>query len=378
MKNSFGIYVHIPFCVQKCKYCDFVSYAGLLNSQYSYKDAILKEMDMRASDMENKRISSIFIGGGTPSVTDVNVISDILNAIYKKFEVDEKAEITIEINPGTVSNYKLNAYKSIGINRLSIGLQAWQDELLITLGRVHTLSKFLDTYDRAKKIGFDNINIDIMFGLPKQTISQWIDTLRNVMALKPDHVSCYDLQLEEGTALYNLVAEGDLKLPNEEDDRFMYNLAVDYLKSEGYERYELSNFARSGFECKHNINYWNNGYYIGFGCAAHSHVDNIRWANVASLYQYIKNVHDGVFPLEFIEHLDYDTSMFETIMLGLRTTYGVNKTIFKQKFGLTLDQRYKDVITKLKALGLLIEDKYSIRASDKAMNVLNSILMEFL
>ncbi|MBZ4666048.1 radical SAM family heme chaperone HemW [Mahella sp.] len=378
MSNSIGLYVHIPFCAKKCLYCDFTSYAGVLAKQYVYKDAIIKEMGMRANMIGDKRISTIFIGGGTPSIIDTAVINAIIDEVRKNFHVEQDAEVTIEINPGTVNAKSLTDYRAMGINRLSIGLQAWQDELLKAIGRIHTSAEFVDSYNEARKAGFDNINVDLMFGLPQQTIGQWIHTLQAVVSLGPEHISCYDLQIEEGTRMYKMVADGDIKPLDEDADRLMYKTAVELLGNEGYERYEVSNFAKPGFRCRHNLNYWYNGHYVGLGCAAHSYLNHIRWANMSGLQSYIDTVSDDNIPMDFEEYIDHDTEMFETMMLGLRTSEGVNKKLFEERFGIQLYQRYGHAIDKLSAMGLMCDDESAVKVSDKGMDVLNSVLVEFL
>ncbi|MDI3508056.1 MAG: hypothetical protein PWP55_248, partial [Clostridiales bacterium] len=230
MADAMGLYIHIPFCAKKCLYCDFTSYAGVLDKQYVYKDAIIKEMGMRANIIGDKRISTLFIGGGTPSIVDTAVINAIIDEMYKNFHVDQEVEMTIEVNPGTVNIKKLTDYKSIGINRLSVGLQAWQDELLKAIGRIHTSAEFVNSYNEAREVGFDNINVDLIFGLPQQTIGQWIRTLQAVVSLGPEHISCYDLQIEEGTPMHKMVADGDIKPLDENADRLMYKTATALLR----------------------------------------------------------------------------------------------------------------------------------------------------
>ncbi|MDK2992208.1 MAG: hypothetical protein PWP48_1441 [Clostridiales bacterium] len=378
MADAMGLYIHIPFCAKKCLYCDFTSYAGVLDKQYVYKDAIIKEMGMRANIIGDKRISTLFIGGGTPSIVDTAVICEIIDGAYKNFHVDQEVEMTIEVNPGTVNIKKLTDYKSIGINRLSVGLQARQDELLKAIGRIHTSAEFVNSYNEARGVGFDNINVDLIFGLPQQTIGQWMRTLQAVASLGPEHISCYDLQIEEGTPMHKMVADGDIKPLDENADRLMYKTATALLRSEGYERYEVSNFAKPGFRCRHNLNYWHNGPYVGLGCAAHSHLDHIRWANVSGLQAYIDTILDDNIPIAFEEYIDRDTEMFETMMLGLRTSEGVDKKLFEERFGIQLYQRYGHVIDKLSAMGLMRNDGSAIKVSDKGVDVLNSVLVEFL
>lgn len=378
MNDTIGLYIHIPFCARKCLYCDFTSYVDMLELQCAYRDALIAEMNMRRDEADGCSVSTIFIGGGTPSIMDTACIADILNSAYKCFNVDDHAEITMEANPGTVMPASLRAYKSMGINRLSLGLQAWQDELLKSIGRIHSALDFINAYEWSRQAGFDNINVDLIFGLPQQTLDQWIDTLAAVVELKPEHISCYDLQVEEGTPLYDMVRSGKIKLIDEDLDRLMYQEGVDFLQANGYQRYEVSNFSKRGFQCKHNLNYWANGFYLGFGCAAHSYMGHRRWANLNGLKDYIDAVHKCEKPTAFEEIIDTRTAMFETIMLGLRTAAGVNEAAFERQYGVSLRQRYGYIIDRLLYLELLEEDGGNIKVTDKGMNTLNSILIEFL
>ena len=289
--ESIGIYIHIPFCKSKCYYCDFNSYAGRDYLAGSYFDALYKEILIRSRSLENRRVSSIFIGGGTPSLTEPQYITGLIEICGKCFHVDNDAEISMESNPGTLSYDRLKAYRDAGVNRLSIGLQTWQDQLLESIGRIHSRKQFVDNVEDAVKCGFENINADLIFGLPGQTLEDWTETLEAVTGLGAiKHLSCYSLKIEEGTVFGDRLDAGLLEPIDEELDRRMYHLAVDVLADKGYRWYEISNFAVPGYECRHNLLYWKAREYVGFGAGAHSHLDAVRFSNVAGIEEYIEAV----------------------------------------------------------------------------------------
>lgn len=289
--ESIGIYIHIPFCKSKCYYCDFNSYAGRDYLAGSYFDALYKEILIRSRSLENRRVSSIFIGGGTPSLTEPQYITGLIEICGKCFHVDNDAEISMESNPGTLSYDRLKAYRDAGVNRLSIGLQTWQDQLLESIGRIHSRKQFVDNVEDAVKCGFENINADLIFGLPGQTLEDWTETLEAVTGLGAiKHLSCYSLKIEERTVFGDRLDAGLLEPIDEELDRRMYHLAVDVLADKGYRWYEISNFAVPGYECRHNLLYWKAREYAGFGAGAHSHLDAVRFSNVAGIEEYIEAV----------------------------------------------------------------------------------------
>lgn len=356
-----SLYIHIPFCKSKCKYCDFLSFP---NTEYinAYKKALLNEI--KAFDCTDT-VKSIFIGGGTPSIIESSIIAEIMEAV-SKFSILENAEITIEANPGTLTEEKLLVYKNSGINRISMGLQAWQNVLLKKLGRIHTSEEFLQSYTLAKKY-FDNINIDLMFSLPDQTMDMWLETLDNVTALKPQHISAYSLIVEEGTPFYNM----ELNLPDEKTDREMYHTAISFLKDRGYNQYEISNFAQKGYESVHNSVYWQRGNYKGFGLGAASLVNSARYKNTENITDYIKGV-----TITEKEELTKDDEMAEFMFLGLRMTQGVSITKFKNEFGVNILEKYKAVINEYK--DYIIIDNDRIRLTTEGIDISNRIFADML
>ena len=291
-RKEIGLYVHIPFCKQKCEYCDFYSVANKDELIPQYIQSILNEIQ-GVSKSESLDfipiVTTIYIGGGTPSYIKSSFIRQILNTIYENYEVDKNAEITIEVNPGTVTLEKLEEYYANGVNRLSIGLQTTHDYLLQKIGRIHNYYDFLDCYHFAREAGFENINIDLMLGLPEQTISELQDTVEEVVSLEPEHISVYSLILEEGTKLEERIINKEMVLPSEEEERKMYWKTKELLQENGYEHYEISNFAKKGYKAKHNLDCWNQKEYIGVGAGAHSYINNIRYSNIASIKKYLLN-----------------------------------------------------------------------------------------
>ena len=289
--DNIGIYIHIPFCRSKCYYCDFNSYAGREHLAGSYFDALFREITARSGHLGDRRVCSIFIGGGTPSLVDPGYITKLIDICRSHFHVEDDTEITMESNPGTLTYDKLQAYRDAGVNRLSIGLQAWQDRILKTIGRIHTRQQFVDNVEAAVKCGFDNINADLIFGLPGQTIENWTETLEAVSGFSAiKHISCYSLKIEEGTVLGDKLDAGMLQPVDDELDREMYHRAADMLAEKGYRWYEISNFAIPGFECRHNLLYWKTREYAGFGSGAHSYLDAARFSNVTGIEEYIRAV----------------------------------------------------------------------------------------
>ncbi len=355
-----SLYIHIPFCKSKCKYCDFLSFP---NTEYinAYKDALLNEINA----FDCKSVKSIFIGGGTPSIIDSSIISEIIDSLGK-FNIEKNAEITIEANPGTLTEEKVKEYRKSGINRISMGLQAWQNNLLKTLGRIHTKESFLKSYETARKY-FNNINIDIMFSLPDQSFEMWLETLENVTALKPEHISAYSLIIEEGTPFYDM----DLNLPDEETDRKMYHSAIKYLSDKGYRQYEISNFAKDGYESVHNSVYWQRGNYKGFGLGAASLINNIRYKNTESISEYI----EGTTVTEK-EILNKNDQMAEFMFLGLRMTQGVSISQFKNEFNEDMLKKYNKVIEKYNDFFIIDNDR--LRLTTEGIDISNMIFSEII
>lgn len=376
-----GIYVHIPFCIRKCAYCDFVSFAEN-GVPEPYIDALLREIELVSRDGEYPAaFDTVFFGGGTPSLLAGEQMQRIMSALDGHFPIRGDAERSMECNPGTATREKLGAYRSAGINRLSIGLQSTHDKLLKTIGRIHTRAQFLDTLQFARDAGFDNINVDVMHGLPGQTQEQYLETLHAVCDLCVQHVSAYSLILEEHTPLYALVQCKQVKLPDEDDVADMQDAGIEYLESQGYRRYEISNFAKAGYECRHNLNYWRNGEYLGFGVAAHSAVrrkDWTRYANTETLEEHYRLLARGKRPLaETIKLLPAD-EMFECVMLGLRLTCGVSRAAFRARFGVDMADAFSDAMAQLRARGWVTETDGAIALNRKGLDLQNDALQLFL
>lgn len=374
--NEIGIYVHIPFCKKKCDYCDFISYCdkGMLISDYI--ESVIKEIE---SQNIQSKITTVYIGGGTPSYIDSKYIIKILEKIKEK-NISEDAEITIEVNPGTVTEEKLKDYINCGINRLSIGLQSTKDEILKEIGRIHEYADFLNTYNMAKKIGFNNMNVDLMIGLPNQKIIDIKESLEKILELNPNHISVYSLILEEGTSLFKKVEDGVLKIPDEELERNMYWYVKNTLELNGYKHYEISNFAKEGYESKHNLNCWNQKEYIGIGCAAHSYKNITRYSNTENIEEYINNIHKKCFEKNRIIHevQTEEDARKEFMLLGLRKVDGVKINEFKNKFGDNPIYLYRNQLDKLSKENLIIVDNDNIRLSNRGIDLANLVWEEFI
>ncbi len=360
--KEISLYIHIPFCKEKCKYCDFLSFKNIEYAQ-AYKNALIKEIN--AFD-RSKKVKSIFIGGGTPSYINENIIAEIMEKL-SEFNIDKNAEITIEANPGTLTEKKLDIYKKYGINRLSIGLQAWQNSLLKKLGRIHIRENFIESFNMARKSGFNNINVDLMFSLPDQSFEMWAETLDKVTQMNPEHISAYSLIIEEGTPFYNM----NLNLPDEQTDRKMYHYAIDFLKSKGYLQYEISNFAKYGKHSIHNSVYWERGEYKGFGLGAASLIDNIRYKNTENLFEYI----DGK-TIKEKEILTPSDITEEYMFLGLRMVKGVSVSDFQKLFFQNIYDVYGNVFSKYKDYFITEGDRIALNT--KGFDISNIIMSEFL
>lgn len=383
MKKELGIYIHIPFCKNKCKYCDFVSFQGIEDKQNEYVECLLKEIEGKNWNEINKNynVTTIYIGGGTPSYLNAKSIVKILEVLKNNLNIDvNNIEITIEVNPGTINEEKLRAYKQSGVNRLSIGLQSTNNNLLKEIGRIHTFEQFLETYKLAKNVGFENINVDLMLGLPNQTIEDLKQSIKSVLELEPNHISVYSLILEEGTPLYEMVEEGKLFLPNEELERQMYWYVKNKLELAGYTHYEISNFAKNGEESKHNWNCWCQKEYLGFGLAAHSYFDNRRFSNISNLDVYLKNIQENNQDknIELHEAQNIEDKKKEYMLLGLRKIDGVSISKFKEKFVDNPIYLFKNELSKLVEDGLLEIDGDKIRLTNKGLDLANMVWEEFI
>ena len=387
-RKQIGLYIHIPFCKQKCSYCDFCSYANKESFIKRYIQCVLKEIievgNNNKIDFENGKddlflVKTIYIGGGTPSLIDSKYIVQIIEDIKLNFEIDEKAEITIEVNPGTVTLEKLEDYKRAGINRLSIGLQSTHEHLLKEIGRIHTYLDFLDTFRFAREAGFENINVDLMIGLPNQTLEEVKDSIEEIVSMEPEHISVYSLILEENTPLFKKVEEG-LELPNEDLERKMYWAVKQTLEQNNYIHYEISNFAKKGYESKHNLDCWNQKEYIGFGIAAHSYTNGIRYSNIENIEHYIKNYDEDKTEenLVFHEKQDMEAMQKEYMLLGLRKIDGVSIQEFKIKFVANPVFLYHDKLEKLVNEELVEIDGDMIKLTNKGLDLANIVWEEFI
>ncbi len=386
------IYVHVPFCVKKCNYCDFLSFPCRDPDEiHDYVRALQRELFLWVKEMENKDVSTIYIGGGTPSAIDASYIEDILDALRALFDVAEDAEITLEINPGTCDKDSLKTYKRSGVNRISLGLQSTDNLLLKKLGRIHTYEDFLRSYDDVKRAGFFNINVDVMSAIPGQDIFTYEDTLKKVVNLNPRHISSYGLIIEEGTLFYEKYHEDDEKrnrgdtpkyLPPEDVERKMYYLTGELLEAYGYERYEISNYAKKGFGSRHNTGYWTGEKYLGAGLGASSFTGVRRLKNISSLKEYIKavNAAESIYDIPHDEDisLSHKDLMEEFMFLGLRMTGGVSEDDFFERFGKDIRAIYGDVLQRLKNMNLIAHYDRRIRLTDEGLDVSNYVFKEFL
>ncbi len=379
--KTLEIYLHIPFCIRKCAYCDFLSAPAGLHTQESYVRALEQEMLGRAEEYQEYQVSTVFIGGGTPSVLKPEWIRQLLDTLRRHYRIAEDAEITMEVNPGTVDSAALTLLHDAGINRLSLGLQSAWDEELKALGRIHTFQQFLEAYKAAVSAGFTHINVDLMSGLPGQTPESYEATLRRVaeLAPPPEHISAYSLILEEGTPLAERYAAGTLKLPPEDTERLLYEQTEKILREYGYERYEISNYAQNGCVCRHNVGYWTRENYLGFGIGAASLVENVRFQNGKELQQYLK---DPMGQREQMQRLSLAEQMEEYLFLGLRLTEGIGLKDFYETFHYELEQIYGRVIEKHAGEGLLAytdrERGRFLHLTEKGLDLANYVMADFL
>lgn len=380
--KELGLYIHIPFCKQKCYYCDFVSYAKNEKFFERYIEALLEEMN-NFFDNNDVEIKTIYIGGGTPSIIDAKYIEKIMNFFKEKDLLKKTKEITIEVNPGTVDEEKIKCYKKAGINRLSIGLQSTDDNMLKKVGRIHYYKDFLNTYKFAKEAGFDNINVDIMIGLPEQKISNVKNTLEKIINLEPEppkHISVYSLIVEENTPIEKMINDGTLELPNEENERNMYWYVKNFLELNGYNHYEISNFSKDGYESIHNSDCWKQKEYIGLGVAAHSFIDDVRFGNTSNLDEYLRNCENKDFENNrIIDEIEKDlfSKEQEFMLVGLRMIDGVSIQEFKNKFGENPIFVFKSELSKLVEDGLLMVDFDRIKLTNRGLDLANLVWEEF-
>ena len=396
MQRYLSLYVHIPFCVVKCRYCDFLSFDGeSYGTMLRYVDSLCQEIRLYEPIADEYIVRTIYIGGGTPSLLDESLITNILAFIRRVFVLTDDCEITVEANPGTLRHQKLNGYKAAGVNRLSIGLQSADDELLKMLGRIHNFDQFVATYNAARRAGFTNINIDVMSGLPGQSIHSYVETLSRVLDFEPEHISAYSLQVEEGTPL-SKDPELLAKLPPDMVDRRMYDITKQLLAAKGYDRYEISNYAKSGYECRHNMVYWTGGEYVGFGIGAASYFQGKRFSNLRNILDYIKlmeQVGDRFSDVKNLELLYNDITkdlrenvtpvylysrMEEFMFLGLRMMCGVSREDFAERFKKDIYEVYGPVLNHYIEQGYMAEIGDRIVLTERGIDVSNIVLADFI
>ncbi len=373
--KEIGLYIHIPFCKQKCLYCDFNSYVCNDTQIDNYIEALLSEI-RRYNKEHCYRYKTVYFGGGTPTFIHYKHIGAIMQELEPFIKRD--AEISMECNPGTVNGESLKQYKHMGINRLSIGLQAWQPQLQKKLGRIHNTEQFLDNLEEAYNAGFNNISADLMFALPDQSLDMWLETVQNVTALEIKHISCYSLKIEEGTPFNKLYEENKITLPDDELDREMYHKAVDIMAQRGFKQYEISNFAVPGYECKHNLIYWQNEEYLGVGAGSHSKLNNIRFNNYKNLNTYIEAIKSGIYPVEERITISKKEDIWETIILTLRLNQGLDIKSFNEKYSVDFMEHYSKTINKLLEYKLIVFEGYRLRLTSLGMDLSNSIFIEFM
>lgn len=380
------LYFHIPFCVRKCLYCDFLSAPAGGETKRRYMEALIREAESKRNTGQGRRVVSVFLGGGTPSVAETGQLEELLETVKEGYCLAPSAEMTVEINPGTADREKLRRYRKAGLNRLSIGLQSADDRMLMALGRIHTWKEFLETYHGAREEGFENINVDLMSALPGQSVENYRETLDRVLSLDPppEHISAYSLILEPGTAFYRMAQEGKLQLPDEDTDREMYHMTKRILQRAGYERYEISNYAREGRQCLHNWGYWIGRDYLGMGLGASSLSDNTRYKNTCDLKRYLA---DPGGCREEVQVLSPKDRMEEFLFLGLRLTQGVDVSRFARLFGRSMDEVYGDVIRKNIRDGLLRKyvcgegeegARERLALTQRGLDVSNYVMSQFL
>ena len=377
MKNNLGIYIHIPFCVRKCNYCDFLSFPADDDTKRAYARALVREIRAYGETAADREVETVFIGGGTPSVMPADCLADIMKAVTSTFDVRPDAEITMEMNPGTGGEGLLNFLFSY-VNRVSIGLQSADDAELQELGRIHTWQDFLSAYRMLRDAGMKNINVDLISAIPNQTGESWLRTLNCAADLKPEHISAYSLIVEKGTPFGKRKAEGSLKLPDEDLERRMYADTEETLALRGYHRYEISNYSLPGCECRHNVRYWTGGDYLGLGLGSSSLMDHVRWKNTSDPDEYLRSSANPQELLRDMESLSLKSQIEEFMFLGLRMTEGVTETEFRKRFDMDMNSLYGDVLEKLEYEEMITDEGGRVKLTGRGVDVSNRVLAEFL
>lgn len=373
-----GLYIHIPFCRQKCSYCDFPSYSNMEELYGSYTAALRREIAAQGILYADRRVVSVYMGGGTPTVLPLQQTLMIINDVKERFSLAEDVEWTMEANPGTVTAASLYALLAAGINRISYGIQSFDDGILRRLGRIHTAEEGREAVNLARMAGFTNISLDLMFDLPGQSVDVWRDTLETAVSLAPAHISAYGLKIEEGTDFAVWLNRGLIWLPPDEEQEAMYDLTTRFLPQQGFGRYEISNYAREGRKCLHNCRYWQSKPYVGLGAAAHSYYEGVRTANTADVRQYIEMIQQGLSPADHTETTDNRTAMAEYCFLALRTADGINLTDFARRFRADFNQCFGKQVQILTTQGLIEVFPDAVRLSELGMKYGNQVFCSFL
>lgn len=376
--KSCGLYIHIPFCLQKCNYCDFISYPYSKELVEDYLLALSAETQMLAEKFGQPLVETIYLGGGTPTCLSGQALGQIIDDIYNNFPITKDVEISCEVNPGTSSKLDLTLLKKAGVNRLSIGVQSFNDEKLDYLGRIHDRQQIYTTYATAREVGFNNLNLDLIFAIPDQTVSDWQDSLEAALSLKPEHLSLYNLKLEEGTPFYEDYLQGRLQPVREEIDLLMYKKAISLLQRSGYEHYEISNFARPGFSSRHNLRYWHYRPFLALGPGAHGFAGKLRYANTVHLEKYQSLIKSRALPWEEVLHLTQKDLMAEFLIMGLRVLEGISLLEFRKRFDLCLMAVYKTPVEKLLDLGLVKLADERLALTERGIFLGNEVFVEFL
>lgn len=374
MEKTYGLYIHIPFCAQKCYYCDFASYSGKEKLVEPYLEALDQEIRLKT---QGKRFDTIFIGGGTPTYLSAEQLQRLGQSLAG-VERTPDCEISMECNPGNLTEAKVPAIQTMGVNRLSIGLQSSNDQILLDIGRIHTFREFRDNYLMLRQAGFGNINVDLIYGLPGENLRILEKTLQDVLSLSPDHISCYSLIIEEFTPFYYRNQRRELKLPDEDLERQMNEVILRRMSEEGYERYEISNYARPGKECRHNIRYWEGRDYVGCGTSAHEYVDGIRQENIRTVEGYLRMMKEEGTAAVRIHPNTPEEDMEEYIFMGMRMRQGIDKARFQERFHVSLDTLFEEPMERFTQLGLLEDTPAYLRFTEKGIEFSNTVLSEFL
>ncbi|MCK9443137.1 MAG: radical SAM family heme chaperone HemW [Tissierellaceae bacterium] len=376
--QDISLYIHIPFCASKCHYCDFSSFSGIEDRIPLYVNSLIAEIDLYRQKLENYNVKTIFIGGGTPSHIEAKYIYRILGHIYENYNAQNVKEITIEVNPGTVNKEKSRIYKELGINRVSMGAQSFNDSLLRKIGRIHNAKDIFSSYKILSQIGIENINLDLIFGLPEQTLNDVLKSTKMAVELGAHHISHYGLIIEEGTKFYEYHKNGRLYLPDEDLEREMYHRATEYLVGQGYKHYEISNYSLKGYECKHNIVYWDIEPYIGLGLSSHSFMEGRRFFNTSDFSSYIDLLKDNILPVDGEEIVDVNGELEDYCIFGLRKIDGIDKEKFYSRFGINIEELYGEALTKHIKGGLLVDCGQFIKLTKKGLDLSNLVEIDFI